>query len=45
MNVQVDVRLDEVNVNEYDTIIFIGGIGACRYYKDLQALFFGSLRI
>jgi deglycase len=35
---QVDLGLDEVNVNDYDAIIFIGGIGACKYYRDKKAL-------
>ena len=36
--VQVDLGLDEVNVDDYDVIIFIGGIGACEYYRDKKVL-------
>jgi len=36
--IKVDIALDEVNVTEYDAIIFIGGLGACPYYTDEKAL-------
>jgi protease I len=36
--VKVDIALDEVNVTEFDAIIFIGGLGACPYYTDDKAL-------
>ena len=37
-SVAVDVALEQVNVNDYDAIIFIGGLGACPYYNDNKAL-------
>lgn len=37
-NVEVDLELDDVNINDYDAIIFIGGIGACKYYRNKKAL-------
>jgi protease I len=36
--VAVDISLDQVNVMDYDAIIFIGGLGACPYYTDEKAL-------
>lgn len=34
---KIDLTLDEVNVNNYDAIIFIGGPGAYSYQKDESA--------
>jgi protease I len=36
--VEVDIALDQVNVQDYDAIVFIGGLGACPYYTDDKAL-------
>jgi protease I len=36
--VTVDIALNDVNVADYDAIIFIGGLGACPYYTDEKAL-------
>jgi protease I len=36
--VKVDLTLNQVNVNDYDAIIFIGGLGASPYYRDKKAL-------
>jgi len=38
IKIQVDLGLDEVNVDDYDAIIFIGGIGACEYYRNKKVL-------
>ncbi len=34
---QVDIGLDEVNVGEFDAVIFIGGPGAYDYFDDQSA--------
>lgn len=34
---QATVSIDEVDVSEYDAVIFIGGPGAVRYQEDVQA--------
>lgn len=36
--ISVDIVLDQVNVDEYDAIIFIGGPGAVNYIKNEVAL-------
>ena len=36
--VKVDIALDEVNIKEYDAVVFIGGLGACPYYTNDKAL-------
>jgi protease I len=36
--VKVNIALNQLNVNDYDAIIFIGGLGACPYYNDDKAL-------
>lgn len=36
--VNIDISLDQVNVNDYDAIVFIGGPGAINYTKNEDAL-------
>ena len=36
--VDVDVLLEDVDVSEYDAVVFIGGWGALEYFEDEQAL-------
>jgi protease I len=36
--VDSEVALDDVNVDDYDAIIFVGGIGASTYFNDGRAL-------
>jgi protease I len=36
--IDVDLNLSEVDVNDYDAVIFIGGPGAANYTKDKEAL-------
>ncbi|MCD6408633.1 DJ-1/PfpI family protein [bacterium] len=35
--VKVDMKLDEVNVDEFEGVIFVGGIGATKYFNDKTA--------
>lgn len=37
MVVKPDVTLDQVDINEYDAIIFVGGSGASQYWDDALA--------
>ncbi|MFQ5754073.1 MAG: DJ-1/PfpI family protein [bacterium] len=32
-----DVLIDEVNANDYDVVVFIGGSGASQYWHDMKA--------
>lgn len=34
---QATISLDDINVEDYDAIVFIGGSGAVRYQEDVQA--------
>jgi len=36
--VNIDLILNQVDVNDYDAIIFIGGLGASPYYRNKKAL-------
>ncbi len=36
--IDVDLNLSEVNVEDYDAIVFVGGPGASNYTKDKEAL-------
>lgn len=33
-----DIKLDQVNVDDYDAIVFVGGPGSSVYFNDKQAL-------
>ncbi len=33
-----DITLEQVNVDEYDAVIFVGGVGASEYFNDQKAL-------
>ena len=35
--VKIDINLSDINVDEYDAIIFVGGVGAKVYFEDLKA--------
>jgi len=35
--VEVDITLKDVKVNDYDGVIFVGGIGASRYFENKTA--------
>ena len=37
MPAKVDITLDQINVADYDTILFIGGPGCYAYYDDSTA--------
>lgn len=37
-SVDVDILLEEVNVNEFAAIVFIGGVGAIKHMEDNNAL-------
>ena len=37
MKVKPDITLDQVNVEDYDAVIFIGGSGAEEYWNDSKA--------
>lgn len=36
--VKIDLKLSEANADQYDAIIFIGGLGTVQYYNDKKAL-------
>lgn len=36
--VNVDININDVNVGNYDAIIFVGGVGSQIYYNDNRAL-------
>jgi len=33
-----DITLEQVNVDDYDAVIFVGGTGAAEYFNDSQAI-------
>jgi protease I len=35
---KIDIDIEDVNVDEYDAVIFVGGSGSSVYYKDQTAL-------
>jgi protease I len=37
MKLNPDLLIDEVNANEYDAVVFIGGTGASQYWHDNKA--------
>jgi protease I len=34
---KIDITLDEVDVDDYDAVVFVGGPGASEYWEDLKA--------
>ena len=37
-----DIKLDQVKVNDYDAVVFVGGSGSAVYFKDNRALSIAS---
>jgi len=37
MTVQPDMLIDDVNPDDYDAVVFIGGTGASQYWHDVKA--------
>lgn len=37
MTVQPDILIDDVNPDDYDAVVFIGGTGASQYWHDVNA--------
>ncbi len=37
-----DIKLDQINVDDYDAIVFVGGPGASVYFNDKRALSIAS---
>lgn len=35
---KAEITLDDVNINDYDAVIFVGGTGSAIYFDDTQAL-------
>ena len=40
--VKPDIKLDQVKVDDYDAVVFVGGSGSSAYFKDSRALSIAS---